>query len=85
MRTPGGRVPLQYPVRPVRVVVIDVLAQGQAQVPFTGDQHLVQALAAGAGDPPLGDRIRSGRPDRGLDDPAGRGCRRCPRPGRAAG
>src|SRR5690348_7597589 len=62
MRTPGAWALLQCPVRPVRVVVIDVPAQGQAQVPLTGDQCPVQALAAGAGDPPLGDRIRPGRP-----------------------
>jgi hypothetical protein len=37
--------------------VIGVLAQDQPQVPFAGDEHPVQALAAGAGDPPLGDRV----------------------------
>jgi hypothetical protein len=56
MRPPGGRVLLQCPVGPVRVV-IDVLAQDQPQVPFAGDQHPVQALAAGAGDPSFGDRV----------------------------
>lgn len=55
MRTPGGRALLQCPVRPVRVVVVDVLTQGQAHVPFAGDQYPVQALAAGAGDPPPGE------------------------------
>ena len=68
-RTPGGRALLQGPVRPVRVVVIDVLAENEAEMPFARDQHPVQALAAGAGHPPLGDRVRLGRPDRGLDDP----------------
>jgi hypothetical protein len=28
------------------VVVIDVLAEDQSQMPFAGDQHSVQALAA---------------------------------------
>jgi hypothetical protein len=30
-------------------------------MPLARDQHPVQALAAGAGDPPLGDRIHAGR------------------------
>jgi hypothetical protein len=41
-----GRVLLQYPVRSMAAVMIDVLAQDQPQVPFAGDQHPVQALAA---------------------------------------
>jgi hypothetical protein len=54
MRTPGGRVVVQRPVRPVAVVVTGVLAEDQPQVPFARDQHLVQALAASAGDPAFG-------------------------------
>jgi len=50
----GGRVLVQRPVRPVAVVVIGVLAEDQLQVPFAGDQHPVQALAAGTGDPAFG-------------------------------
>ena len=57
IRTPSGRALLQGPVRPMHVVVIDVLAQDQSQVSFASDQHLVQALAAGAGDPSFGDRV----------------------------
>jgi len=45
------------------------LTEVQSQVPLAGDQHPVQALAAGAGNPSLRDRIRSWRPDRRLDDP----------------
>jgi hypothetical protein len=60
VRTPGGRVLVQRPVRPVAVVVIDVLAEDQPQVPFTGDQHLVQALAASASDPAFGYSVRRG-------------------------
>jgi hypothetical protein len=45
-----------------------VLAQDQAQVPLAGDQHPVQALAAGAADPALRDRVRARRPHRGLDN-----------------
>ena len=62
MRTPGGRILLQCPVRPVGVVMIDVFAEDQPQV------HPVHAFAAGAGDPPLRDRVRPGRLHRGLDD-----------------
>jgi hypothetical protein len=38
-------------------------------VPFAGDQHPVQALAAGAGNPAFRDRVRPRRLDRCLDDP----------------
>ena len=64
MRAPGRRVLLRCPVRAMLVVVIGVLAQDQPQVPFAGDQHPVQALAAGAGDPAFGDRVRAGCLDR---------------------
>jgi hypothetical protein len=47
IRAPVGRLLLQRPVRTVRIVMIGVLAKDQAQVPFAGDQHPVQALAAG--------------------------------------
>ena len=48
IRTSRGWVLVQRPVRPVRVVVIDVLIEDQPQVPFAGDQHPVQALPARA-------------------------------------
>jgi hypothetical protein len=51
MRTPGWRVLLQCPMWPMNVVLIDVLIKDQSQVPLAGDQHPVQALAPGAGDP----------------------------------
>jgi hypothetical protein len=35
-------------------LVIDVLAEDQPQVTFAGDQHPVQALAAGARGPAIG-------------------------------
>lgn len=74
METPGGRILLQRPVRPMSVVMIGVLTKDQPQVPFVGDQHLVQALSAGAAHPALRDRVRPRRPDGRLDDPrAGRG------------
>jgi hypothetical protein len=37
----GGRVLLQCSVRPVRVVVVDLVVQDQPQVTFAGDQHPV--------------------------------------------
>jgi hypothetical protein len=37
MRTPGRRALLQHPVRAMLVIVIDVLAQDQPQVPFARD------------------------------------------------
>ena len=61
MRAPGGRALLQRPVRPVCVVVIDVPAENEPEMPFARDQHPVQALTPGAGDPPLGDRVRARR------------------------
>jgi hypothetical protein len=58
----------------VAVAMIGVLTEDQPLVPVAGDQHPVQALPAGAGDPPLGDGVRPGRPRRRLDDRhAGRG------------
>jgi hypothetical protein len=41
--------------------MIGVVAEDEPQMPFAGDQHLVQALAADAADPALGDRIRARR------------------------
>ncbi len=57
MRTPGRRTLSQCLVRPVRVVVTGVLVKDQPQVPLAGDQHPVQALAPGAGDPAFRDRV----------------------------
>jgi hypothetical protein len=44
--------------------MIGILAQNQPQVPFASDQHPVQALTAGTGNPALRDRVRTRRPDR---------------------
>jgi len=38
-KRPAGRILLQRPVRAMLVVVIDVLAEDQPQMPFAGDQH----------------------------------------------
>ena len=73
-RRPAGGSCCRRPVRPMSVVMIGVLTKDQPQVPFVGDQHLVQALSAGAAHPALRDRVRPRRPDGRLDDPhAGRG------------
>jgi hypothetical protein len=47
----------QGPVRPVGVVVIHVFAEGVVKMSPAGDEHTVGALAPGAGDPPLTDRV----------------------------
>ena len=67
--TPGGRALAQRSVRAVNVVVLDIFTQDQPQVPLAGEQHSVQALAAGAGNLPLCDRVRTWRADRCLEDP----------------
>ena len=81
IRAPRGRVLMQRPVRPVAVIVTGILTKDQPQMPFAGDQHPVQALAAGTAGPAFRDRVRTRRPYRGLDDPhAGRGDYRAERP-----
>ena len=64
-----GKGPQQRDLAAQPILLIDVLAQDQPQVPFAGDQHPVQALAAGTGNPALRDRVRTRRPDRRPDDP----------------
>jgi hypothetical protein len=75
------RILVQRSVWPVGVVVIGVLTKDEPQMPFTGDQHPVQALAAGAADPALGDRIRARRqhrrPDGTHPDGGEHGVERC--------
>jgi hypothetical protein len=61
-------------MRPMGVVVIDVLAEGVVEMPAAGDKDAVSALTPRAGDPPLADRVGPRRLDRRGDDPrAGRG------------
>ena len=47
----------QASVRPVSVVVIDVLGHDAAQMTFAGDQDPVGALASDAANPSLRDRV----------------------------
>ena len=51
--TPSGRALAERPVRAMNVIVLDILTQDQPQVPPTSDQHPVQALVPGAGNPPV--------------------------------
>jgi hypothetical protein len=69
-----GRLLAEGPVRPVGVVVIDVFAEDLLKMSPAGDEDAVGALAPGAGDPALADRVRARCLDRRLDYPqAGRG------------
>ena len=54
---------------PVRVVMLDVLGKDCFEVPAPEDQHPVEALRPGGSHDPLTDGVRSGCPDRALDDP----------------
>ena len=58
------RLQAQRAVRPLRVVVVDVLGQDGAQVPLVQRDHVVEALPAEGADHPLGDRVGAGRPHR---------------------
>jgi hypothetical protein len=49
--------------------MLDVFAQHDVEVAWSGDQNVVEAFAAQGADEPFRDRIRAGRPDRGADDP----------------
>src|SRR5215472_17743201 len=53
--SPGGRVLVQRPVWPAGVVVVDVFVKDGPKIPFTSDQQLVRAFAAGAADPAFRD------------------------------
>jgi hypothetical protein len=75
MRAPGRRALPQCPVRPVRVVVIGVLAENEPEMPFTRDEHSVQALAAPAPRTPESRGPAAtwpSRPSSQAGDPAGR-------------
>jgi hypothetical protein len=60
---------VQRPVWPMGVVVIGVLAEDEPQMPLAGDQHLIEAFAAGAADPTFGDRVRARRLHGCFDEP----------------
>ena len=60
-----GRLLIQRAVRPMSVVVLDVLLQHDGQVAWSGDQHVVEAFAAQRADEPLGDGVRARCPGLG--------------------
>ena len=64
-----GRFLAEGLVRPVGVVVIDILAEDVVQMSPAGDEDAVGALTPRASVPPLADRIGPRRPDRRCDDP----------------
>src|SRR5665213_1436007 len=59
----------QCPVRPVSVVVGDVLGQDSFQMSTTEDEHPVEALSTYGADEALGEGVGLRSPDRGADDP----------------
>jgi hypothetical protein len=63
-----GRLLMQRPVRAMSVVVLDVLLQHDRQVAWSGDQQVVEALAAQCAGEALGDRVRPRCPGWGADD-----------------
>jgi hypothetical protein len=67
--SPRWWVLVQRPAWPVGVVVIGVLAQDEPQMPFTSDQHPIQAFVASATYPAFGDRVRARRLYGCGDDP----------------
>ena len=56
---------MQRSVRSVPVVVLDVLAQYEVELAWSGDQEVVEAFPAQGADEPFRDRVRPGR---GADD-----------------
>ena len=66
--SPGGRGLAEGAVRPVGVVVIDVDSEHVVELAAVHDQDPIEELSAKAADPPLRDRVRSGRADRGAHD-----------------
>src|SRR5215207_8033571 len=57
----------ESPVRPVPVVMVDIVGQDPPQMPAIGDQDPVQALPAHGAHPPHGIRVRLRCLHRGLD------------------
>ena len=60
---------MQRSVRSVPVVVLDVLAQYDVELAWSGDQEVVEAFPSQCPDEAFHDRVRPGRSDRGADDP----------------
>ena len=56
-------------MRAVGVEVLDVLAQHDVEVTWSGDQEVVEAFPSPCPDEAFRNRVRPGRSDRGADDP----------------
>ena len=56
-------------MRSVRVEMLQVLAQYDVEVAWSGDQEVVEAFPSQCPDEPFRDRVRPGRSGRGEDDP----------------
>lgn len=65
----GRRTLTERAVRPLRVVVLDVLGEHCLEMTAPEDHHPVEALAPDGADHALADGVRPGCPDRGSDDP----------------
>ena len=63
-----GRALVQGSVRAVGVEVLDVLAQNDVEVAWSGDQKVVEAFPAQGADEPFRDRVRPRCPDWGAND-----------------
>src|SRR5205809_608574 len=68
-RLDKGRLLLERPVWPMRVVVSDVFAQHPIEVHARDDQDAIKTLAPHAADPALRVSLRPRRRDRRPDDP----------------
>jgi len=64
-----GRALVQRSVRAVGVEVLDILAQDDVEVAWSGDQDVIEAFPAQRADEPFPDRVRPGRLGRSTDDP----------------
>ena len=53
---------------PVLVVVVDVVGEKSFELVLVPDEGAVEQLAAEGPNPPFGERVRDGRPDRGGED-----------------
>ena len=56
-------------MRSVGVEMLQVLAQYDVEVAWSGDQEVVEAFPSQGADEAFGDRVRPWCPDRGADDP----------------
>src|SRR3974390_192870 len=56
-------------MRPMGVVVLDVLVDHGFEVTLTEDEHAIKALPPDGSDETLGERIGTRSPDRRADDP----------------